>query len=85
MLYHIAVEPVKVGWDGVSTWYDEITLFLDPSYSDKCDFSFGVDEMGIPRPTKEVSKEEFIRVANNAARYNPALKDNMSKYSEWID
>jgi len=46
MLYHIAVEPVKVGWDGISTWYDEITLFLDPSYSDKCDFSFGVDEMG---------------------------------------
>ena len=62
MLYRIAVEPVKVGWDGISTWYDEITLFLDPSYSDKCDFSFGVVETGFPNPTKEVSKEEFIRV-----------------------
>lgn len=74
MLYYISVEPVKWGWDGISTWYDEITLFLDPSYSDKCDFSLRFDEMGIPRHTKQVSKEEFSRVVNNASRYNQTLK-----------
>lgn len=79
-LYYISVEPVSWGWDGISTWYDEITLFLDPSYSDKCDFSLGFDRMGIPRYTKTVSKEEWERVAINASRYNKTLKQNLSKY-----
>lgn len=80
--HYITVEPVKVGWDGVSINedYDEMFLFLDPSYSDKCDFSFGLDEMGIPRDVKIVSKEEWERVAKNAARYNPTLKANLLNY-----
>ena len=32
-----------------------------------------------------LGKEEFIRVANNAARYNPTLKDSMSKYRDWTE
>ena len=32
-----------------------------------------------------LGKEEFIRIVNNAARYNSALKDSIPKYSDWTE
>ena len=76
--YTILVNPVPAGCDGTHGWEDiedEVYLNLDPSYSDKVDFSFkSIFQIEI------VQLDEWLRVAKNVARYNKEMYRNWVEY-----
>lgn len=76
--YTILMNPVPAGRDGTHGWEDigdEIYLDLDPSYSDKVDFSFkSIFQIEI------VQLDEWLRVAKNVARYNKEMYRNWVEY-----
>ena len=76
--YTILVDPVEVGSDGTYGWEDwnaGIVLNLDPSYSDKVEFSFkSIFQTEIVQPA------EWLRVAKNVARYNKTMYENWVSY-----
>ena len=76
--YTIMVDPVEVGSDGTygwEDWNDGIVLNLDPSYSDKVEFSFkSIFQTEIVQPA------EWLRVAKNVAHYNKTMYENWVSY-----
>ena len=74
--YTIMVDPVEAGSDGTYGWEDwngGIVLNLDPSYSDKVEFSFkSIFQTEIVQPA------EWLRFAKNVARYNKEM------YKNWV-
>lgn len=75
--YTILVDPVEWGKDGTYGWEEDedIYLDLDPSYSDKVNFSFkSILQTEIVQPA------EWLRVAKNVARYNKEMYKNWAEY-----
>ena len=75
--YTILVDPVEWGKDGTYGWEEDenIYLDLDPSYSDKVNFSF----KSILQ-TEIVTPAEWLRVAKNVSRYNKEMYKNWAEY-----
>lgn len=74
--FTIMIDPVEVGSDGTygwEDWGDDIVLNLDPSYSDKVEFSFKS-----VLNTELVQPAEWLRVAKNVAQYNKEM------YLNWV-
>ena len=72
--YFIKFEPVPVKESGYVEGFNTRTLSLDPSYSDKVDFSTTQVINSFKKRGFEVDRNTFFKVLENARRYNSALR-----------
>lgn len=71
MKYYIKYKPVGIKESGLQVNEESTTLFLDSSYSDKCDYTSADHNPN----TYEVTEDTFARVLMNAMRYNKVLRE----------
>lgn len=74
--YFIEIKPVDIAdkSGGYVETFNERTLVLDPSYSDKVDFS--VNDVILYHKKRDrylLDKKVFVKILNNAKKYNKFL------------
>lgn len=74
--YYIKIDPVPVNESGYVEGFNTRTLILDTSYSDKVEFSVAESfKYSKKRDLYEVSRDTFLKILNNAKRYNKKLNE----------
>ena len=76
MIYYIRFDSVGISESGFVKTPEFCMLTLDSSYSDNVDFSMSDVKTYHSKEKKfEVDKQTFVRVLNNAKRYNKHLSE----------